>query len=344
MQQMEYFMQRCFSLALIGVGKTSPNPLVGAVLVYKNKIIGEGYHAKYGGPHAEVEAIKSVSNEDLDKIPFATLYVSLEPCCIYGNTPPCTLLIIEHKIPNVIISCLDINPKIAGKGVQMLKNAGIKVIEGVMEREGMLLNKMRNKWVKTGIPYIILKFALSREGFLASPDNQQIWLSGWLAKRITHQWRNEIDAILIGSKTLQIDNPSLTSRYGYLSNPTIVILAPETLISNPYKIFESGSKIIIFSKFKPSISYPYLIHIDTSGIDNLIPYILKVLGEHQLTSLMVEGGAQVLNSFIDQGFFDEIRVFRSPKGIAHGKRVNLPNTRNFEKSQLGDDELEIFYN
>lgn len=200
MQQTDYFMLRCFHLALLGKGKTSPNPIVGAVLVYQDRIIGEGYHSKYGGPHAEVEAFKSVTKKDLNLIPHSTLYVSLEPCCYYGNTPPCTDLIIQNKISSVVISCLDFNPKIAGKGVQLLKNAGVNVICGVMEKEGIELNKMRNKWVKSGIPYIVLKFALSREGFVSSMDDEQIWLSGLLAKRLTHSWRNEMDAILIGAK------------------------------------------------------------------------------------------------------------------------------------------------
>ena len=343
MQQMEYFMQRCFHLALLGTGHTSPNPLVGAVLVYRNRIIGEGYHSKYGGPHAEVEALKSVSDKDLDKIPYSSLYVSLEPCCIYGNTPPCTDLIIRNKISSVIISCLDFNPKIAGKGVQLLKDAGIKVIEGVLEKEGIELNKMRNKWVRTGIPYIVLKFALSREGFVASNDKQQIWLSGPIAKRITHQWRNAIDAILIGARTLQIDNPSLTSRYSFSSNPSIVILAPKTEINIRYKIFDSGSKVYIFSNFKPTVIESTLIHIDTSGITNFIPFVLKVLGEQKITSIMVEGGAQVLRSFIDEGTFDEIRVFRTPKSILNGKRIDLPPTSHFEKQQIGNDQLEIFF-
>lgn len=344
MQQMEYFMQRCFSLALLGAGKTSPNPLVGAVLVYQGKIIGEGFHAKYGGPHAEVEALKSVSSNDLDKIPHSTLFVSLEPCCIYGNTPPCTQLIIKNKIPSVVISCLDFNPKIAGKGVQLLRDAGVKVTEGVMEQEGLSLNKMRNKWVKTGIPFIVLKFALSREGFIAGNVNRQIWLSGWLSKRITHQWRNSIDAILIGSRTLQIDNPSLTARFGYTSNPVIVIISPTTLINRAYKIFESGTRIFIFSNYQPKVNYPSLFYFDTSGINSLLPYVLKVLGQHQITSLIVEGGAHVLKSFIEEGFYDEIRVFRSPLGISDGKRINLPHTQFFEKQLIGDDQLEIFHN
>lgn len=344
MQQMEYFMLRCFSLALLGAGKTSPNPLVGAVLVYQGKIIGEGFHAKYGGPHAEVEALNSVSSTDLDKIPHSTLFVSLEPCCIHGNTPPCTHLIVKNKIPSVVISCLDFNPKIAGKGVKLLRNAGVKVTERVMEQEGLSLNKMRNKWVKTGIPFIVLKFALSREGFIAGNDNRQFWLSGWLSKRITHQWRNSIDAILIGSKTLQIDNPSLTARFGFTSNPIIVIISPHTLIDRAYKIFDSGTKIFIFSNSQPTVNYPSLFYFDTSEIRNLIPFVLKVLGQHQITSLLVEGGAHVLKTFIDDGFYDEIRVFRSPQSISVGKRINLPHTNFFEKQQIGDDQLEIFYN
>lgn len=344
MQQMEYFMQRCFNLALLGKGKTSPNPIVGAVLVYQNSIIGEGYHSKYGGPHAEVEALKSVSKQNLDKIPHSTLFVSLEPCCYYGNTPPCTDLIIQSKISSVVISCLDFNPKIAGKGVQLLKSSGVEVTYGIMEKEGLELNKMRNKWVKTGIPFIVLKFALSREGFVASIDDQQIWLSGLLAKRFTHKWRNEMDAILIGSKTLEIDNPYLTARFGFSSNPAVVILAPNTLIKDHYRIFDSGAKIYIFSNFKPTVQHSSLIYINTSDITDIIPFVLSSLGEDKVTSLLVEGGAQVLNTFIDGGYYDEIRVFRSTKSIKHGKRVHLPYTKNFEKQQIEDDQLEIFFN
>jgi diaminohydroxyphosphoribosylaminopyrimidine deaminase/5-amino-6-(5-phosphoribosylamino)uracil reductase len=344
MQQMEYFMQRCFNLALLGTGRTSPNPLVGALLVYKNRIICEGFHAKYGGPHAEVEALNSVSFQDLDKIPYSTLYVSLEPCCIYGNTPPCTNLIIQRKIPSVVISCLDYNPKIAGRGVHLLQEAGINVLKGVLEKEGFELNKMRNKWVKSGIPYIILKFALSREGYIASNDNRQIWLSNWLSKRLTHRWRNQVDAILIGGNTLQIDNPLLTARFGFTSNPSIVILSPKTRIKKHFNIFSSGSKVFIFSNLRPDIKNPAVVYIDTTGITQLIPYVLRILGEHFITSLIVEGGAKVLNTFIDEGYYDEIRVFRSPNGIDNGKRINLPHTTHFQKKQIENDQLEIFYN
>ena len=153
-----------------------------------------------------------------------------------------------------------------------------------------------------------------------------------------------MDAILIGAKTLEIDNPHLTARFGYSSNPAVVILAPNTLISYPYNIFNSGAKVYIFSNYQPTIHHSSLIYINTSKIIDLVPFVLKFLGENQLTSILVEGGAQVLNSFIDGGYYDEIRVFRTPKGIKSGKRVNLPYTKYFEKQQIEDDQLEIFFN
>ncbi len=228
MNQEEIYVQRCFDMAVLGVDKVSPNPMVGAILVHKNRIIGEGYHEKFGQAHAEVNALRNVEPSDKKYISSSTLYVSLEPCCIHGNTPPCTDLIIKNGIPEVVISCLDQTPKVAGEGVGKLKRSGINVFEGLLKQKGERLSNIRNTFVTEERPYIILKYAQSLDGFIGKPD-RQVWLTNSVSKRLVHKWRQEADAIIVGTNTALIDNPKLTTRYFSGSCPLRIVFFQASL-------------------------------------------------------------------------------------------------------------------
>ena len=201
------YMQRAFDLAALGKGNVTPNPIVGALLVYEGRIIGEGYHRAYGEAHAEVNAVDSVQPEDRKYIPHATLYVSLEPCNIHRNTPPCTLLILRERIPRVVISCLDHTPGVDGSGVQRLRDAGVEVAVGVLEEQGRRLSNIRNTYVQQRRPYVILKWAQSADGQFAPQTQQQLWLTNAFSKRLVHKWRSEVDGVLVGYQTALTDDP-----------------------------------------------------------------------------------------------------------------------------------------
>ena len=239
-------MQKCLELAKQGLSHVSPNPMVGCVIVYNNKIIGKGLHEKYGEPHAEVNAIASVKNKNLLKK--STLYVNLEPCCHYGKTPPCTSLIIKHKIPKVVIGCIDSFSKVSGKGIEKMQNAGIKVKLGILENECKLLNKRFFTFNEKKRPYIILKWAKSKDGFIA-PNNQKepFWMTSLESKKLTHIWRAEEDAILIGRITAQKDDPSLTVREIKGKNPVRIVIDKNLKLSRKLKLFNKESNTIIFN-------------------------------------------------------------------------------------------------
>ncbi|RMF32110.1 MAG: bifunctional diaminohydroxyphosphoribosylaminopyrimidine deaminase/5-amino-6-(5-phosphoribosylamino)uracil reductase RibD, partial [Bacteroidetes bacterium] len=219
----EVFMRRCFDLARLGAGRVSPNPMVGAVLVYEGRIIGEGWHRRYGGAHAEVNALASVAPSDRALIRRSTLYVSLEPCCIHRKTPPCTNLILREGIPRVVVSCLDPTPEVNGRGLELLREGGVEVRVGVLEEEGRRLIRFREAFVRHGRPFVLLKFACSRDGFLGKPG-EQIWISNPWTKRWVHRCRAAADAILVGTRTARTDNPQLTTRLFFGDSPLRIVL------------------------------------------------------------------------------------------------------------------------
>lgn len=285
----EKYMRRALQLARNGGGRVSPNPMVGAVIVYKDRIIGEGYHAFYGGNHAEVNAVNSVKPEDKPYIQKSTMYVTLEPCAHFGKTPPCADLIVKTGIPNVVIGSLDPNPKVAGKGVQILRDAGITVAIGCMEEECKELNRRFLKAQSSVIPYIILKWAQSSDGFVASLDEKGSPVPYKFSNSISTVWmhreRSMVDVVMIGTNTERIDKPKLNVReWGGTSPKKIVAASDEPLIN-----------------------------------------VLRNLRKEGVTSLMVEGGSKLLSSFIDQGFYDEIRVETAPERLKKGlKAPTLP--------------------
>lgn len=300
------FMARCFQLAGLGKAEAAPNPMVGAVLVYDDKIIGEGYHTKYGSPHAEVECINNVTPADQHVIAESTLYVSLEPCNHYGKTPPCTDLIIEKGVKKVVIGCGDSYEKVNGSGVRKLREAGIEVIENVCEKEALEINKRFFTFHQQQRPYIILKWAQSADGFIGK-EGEQIKISNSLTDRLVHTWRSEEAAILVGTQTVLTDDPSLTTRWVEGKNPVRLIIDKNLSVPFNYKIFDNSSPTIIVNTKKQEdadVTSFYKIGEE----ENVPAVIINLMHQRLLTSLMVEGGTKTLQSFIDAGLWDEARI------------------------------------
>lgn len=305
-QTHQSYMQRCLELAKLGAGNVAPNPMVGAVLVYDDRIIGEGYHQQYGQAHAEVNCINSVAKDDIYLIEKSTLYVSLEPCAHYGKTPPCAELIMVKKISNVIIGCRDSYEEVAGKGIENLKAAGINVTVGILEKECLELNKRFFTFHEQQRPYIILKWAQSDNYQIANADFSRVLISNEETNRLVHKWRSEEAGILIGTNAALHDNPSLTARLWKGNNPTRIVIDMELKLPESLAVFNEEANTIIFNKArqeqKKNISYHKL-----TGED-IIPQILKKLYDLKIQSVLIEGGAKTLQSFIDSNSWDEARV------------------------------------
>ncbi len=302
-------MRRCFDLARLAAGRVSPNPMVGAVIVHEGRILGEGWHKKYGNAHAEVEAFRSVATNDLPKIPDSTLFVSLEPCCIHHNTPACTDLILRERFKRVVISVRDPHPEVSGKGVEILKKAGIEVVEGVLAEEGRRLIAPQRIYREQKRPYILLKYAQSANGFMGL-KNRQVPITGALSKRMVHRWRAESDAILIGSGTFLSDTPLLTNRLWFGESPLRILLDRKGRLFHVMTSL-AGQEVptLLFSAKPPKTPLPPSI--------TWLPYpeepeapekLMRQLAARGIRRLLVEGGAQILKSFLKAGLWDEIRL------------------------------------
>ena len=341
---METFMQRCFDLARLGAGRTSPNPLVGAVLVYENRIIGEGFHTQYGAPHAEVEAIRAVRKENHHLISKSTLYVSLEPCSIFGRTPPCTDLIIQKKIPKVVISYLDFTPGVNGLGVSKLRKHGVEVIENLLPKAGELLNRPRNIFVSRHRPYIILKYACTQNGYLANADGTPIWLSNAYSKRLVHRWRSEIDAIMVGTTTALLDNPKLNTRLHPGSSPIRVIPDRNLRLPLNLNIFDDSIPTLLFTqKEPPRLTFKQTEYIRLES-EAFYPQMLKMLHDKNIQTLMLEGGKSMLDSFIEEGYWDEARIFKTQHQLSRGLSAPEFGRQPDQQFQLEDDQLLLYHN
>ncbi|MCB0519093.1 MAG: bifunctional diaminohydroxyphosphoribosylaminopyrimidine deaminase/5-amino-6-(5-phosphoribosylamino)uracil reductase RibD [Saprospiraceae bacterium] len=339
----ELYMHRCFDLARLGAGHVSPNPMVGAVLVHENRIIGEGWHRQYGKAHAEVNAVASVKPEDQHLIEKTTLYVSLEPCCIFGKTPPCTNLILEKKIPRVVISCLDQTPEVRGKGVDILRQNGVEVVTGILAKEGEVLSGIRNTFVARHRPYINLKFAQSSDGFMGKPG-QQVWISNPFSKRLAHKWRSEFDAILIGTKTALMDNPQLNNRLWFGKSPLRILLDKKLAVPKSAHIYDATAKTLVVTE---KVGYPVNENVEFLSLpfdENLLEKLLKYLFEKRITSLIVEGGSVTLSRFIEQGLWDEATVFTSKTHLLNGIKAPVIPVDPFQTFPLGTDTLTLYRN
>ena len=338
----ELYMQRCIELAQNGAGNVSPNPMVGAIVVYDDKIIGEGYHQFYGEAHAEVNAIKAVKDKSL--LSRATIYVSLEPCAHFGKTPPCSDLIIESKIPNAVIGCRDSFTEVDGKGIEKLRKAGVNVIFGVLEKDCLDLNKRFFTFHEKKRPYIILKWAQSQDGFMDKIRTDTCPTINWIThpntKQLTHKWRSEEDAILIGKNTAIKDNPALTTRAVDGKNPVRIVIDRKLELSKDLNIFNQGAKTIILNELKnqenESILYRKVFF--TSFFDDL----WAICAENSITSLIVEGGAFTLNQFLENDLWDEIRVLTGKPFFSEGVKAPQLNIKPAEKFTFGKDKITYY--
>ena len=334
-------MKKCLELATKGMGYVSPNPMVGCVVVFNNQIIGEGYHEEYGTAHAEINAIENVKNKSLLKK--STLYVNLEPCVHFGKTPPCTNLIIESEIPKVVIGCRDSYSEVSGKGIEKMQNIGIEVIVGVLEKESRELNKRFFTFHEKKRPYIILKWAESKDGFMAPLNqNKPFWMTSSESKKLVHKWRAEEEAILIGRITAKKDNPSLTVRKVAGSNPIRIIIDKNLTLSGDLNLFNSEAKTIIFNVIKSEENDTnQFIKID---FNYLIKNILEELHKQNIQSVKIEGGSITLQSFIDANIWDEARIFTANKLFAQGLKTPIIEGEIILEEEIGTDTLEIIIN
>jgi len=341
MHKNEFFIKKCIDLATKGAGNVSPNPMVGCVIVYKNNIIGEGFHEKFGLKHAEVNAIESVTKKEL--LEKSTLYVNLEPCAHYGKTPPCCNMIIEYKIPRVVIGCVDSFSKVAGKGITKMKNAGIEVIVGVLKSESRELNKRFFTYHEKKRPYIILKWAESEDGFIAPKDQREpFWMTSNKSKKIVHKWRANEDSILIGRVTAEKDNPLLTVRMIEGKNPIRIVIDKKLRLSEDLNIFNSESETIIFNALKSEKKYSN--NFIKINYKSLINNILKELHKQNIQSIIIEGGRETLQSFINTNLWDEARLFTTDKKIKNGIKAPIIDGRISCIDKIDEDLLKTIIN
>lgn len=340
----ETFMQRCLDLALLGMGEVAPNPMVGCVIVHQGTIIGEGYHQKFGQPHAEVNAIRSVRNPEW--LAQSTLYVSLEPCSHFGKTPPCSDLIIQNRIPHVVIGTADPFAKVAGKGIERMQKAGIEVEVGVLEKECRQLNRRFFTFHENKRPYIILKWAQTLDGFIDTDRTETqhpTWITNELSKRLVHKQRSEESAILIGTNTAEYDNPSLTIREWTGNQPVRMVIDRIQRLDQGLHIFDSTAPTWIFTA-EENVDSGTLKYIRLDFNQDILPQLLAALYERDILSVIVEGGSILLNSFLEAGLWDEAFVYTGNQFF--GKGVRAPNisgeTIGFEK--LDDCKLHVIRN
>ncbi len=338
-------MQRCLELAQLGAGHVAPNPMVGAVLVHEGKIIGEGWHWQYGEAHAEVNAIsQAVQNGQAGKISQSTLYVSLEPCAHFGKTPPCADLIIQHKISRVVIACRDPFEQVNGKGIEKLKAAGVQVELGILEKEAVALNKRFFTFHEQQRPYIILKWAETADGFIAAEGEMRLLISNEYSNRLVHKWRSEEAGIMIGTNTALLDDPSLTVRSWTGQSPVRLVLDMNLRLHASLKVFNKEVRTVVFNTVKQQ-EEDKLLYYQLKKEESLLPQLLKALYELKIQSVLVEGGARLLQSFIDAGCWDEARVIRNDQ-LHIGKGLNSPQLSNAilkQETSIATDTLRIFY-
>ena len=313
----EIYMQRCVQLALNGRCNTAPNPMVGAVIVCDGKIIGEGYHIRCGEAHAEVNAIRSV--KDLSLLKRSTIYVSLEPCSHYGKTPPCADLIIEKQIPRIVIGCRDPFSKVAGRGIQKLRDAGREVTVGVLEEKCLNLIRRFITFHTLRRPYITLKWAQSADGYIDAcrKDGSPVLLSSPQTSMLVHKKRAEHSAIMVGTNTARLDNPSLTVRQWYGPSPLRIVLDRKRTLSAELHLFDGSIPTLVFTE-GTKVSRPDIDFIPIDYQQDILPQIMEVLFERGLQSLLVEGGSVLLQSFIDAGLWDEIFIEECPQMLHSG--------------------------
>lgn len=335
-------MKRCLQLASKGKGTVTPNPLVGSVIVHDQVIIGEGFHHHAGGSHAEVMAINSVKDKSL--LPNSTIYVTLEPCSHFGKTPPCANLILEHKIPKVVISCQDPFVEVAGKGIALLRKNGVEVVENILAEEGLWMNRRFFTFHKMQRPYIILKWAESKDGFMdVNRENNEKgihWITQPKTKMLSHKWRTEEGAVLIGKNTAITDNPSLTARKYYGESPVRLLIDKNRDAPKSLKLFTDNGEIYVFTDGLGGGVKDSDNEIVVSK-NNFIDSVLSFLYSKNIQSLIVEGGAFTINQFIQNNLWDEARLLRGDVLLNQGLKSPKIEGELKEKYNFGKDEVSI---
>ncbi|GAB3825818.1 bifunctional diaminohydroxyphosphoribosylaminopyrimidine deaminase/5-amino-6-(5-phosphoribosylamino)uracil reductase RibD [Pontibacter rugosus] len=304
----EIYMRRALELAQLGSGYTSPNPMVGCVIVHEGHIIGEGWHKQYGGPHAEVNAVAAV--EDKSLLPKSCVYVTLEPCSHYGKTPPCADLLIQHGVKDVVICNTDPNPLVAGRGIKKLFDSGAQVKVGVLEEEGLEVNKRFFTFHTQKRPFILLKWAETADGFIAAANYQQQQISGKLAQRLVHKWRAEEQAIMVGSRTALYDNPRLNTRLWHGHNPLRLVIDKQLLLPAHLHLLDGSQPTVVYN-FKRQDEQENLTFVQLQEQEPVLPQIMRDLHQRNILSVMVEGGTFLLESLLQENFWDEALVFKS---------------------------------
>lgn len=341
----EKYMHRCLQLAKIGIGNTRPNPSVGAVIVFEDSIIGEGVTSPYGGPHAEVNAINSVRN--LSLLENSTIYVTLEPCSHFGKTPPCADLIIAKKIPNVVIGCIDTNSLVAGKGIKKLEKAGCNVTVGILEKDCFDHHKRFFTVQNKQRPYIILKWAETKNGFIAPKTKDElkpVWISNQYSQQLVHKWRSQEHAILVGTNTVRLDNPSLNVRSWKGNNPIRFVIDKKLTLPSNSNIFSRDQKTVVICEKSMNNNSEKIVYEVVDFSANLLIEIIKILNKHKIQSIIIEGGRKTLQQFIDHDLWDEARVFKGEIEFKEGLQKPYLNSEVKEEKTKSNDILRIYRN
>ncbi|MBN1143083.1 MAG: bifunctional diaminohydroxyphosphoribosylaminopyrimidine deaminase/5-amino-6-(5-phosphoribosylamino)uracil reductase RibD [Bacteroidales bacterium] len=339
-------MNRCLDLAAQGLGHTAPNPLVGSVVVCNNRIIGEGYHRQIGGPHAEVNAVNSVKDKNL--LGKSVLYVNLEPCSHTGRTPPCADMIIRAGIPEVVIGTVDPNPLVSGKGIAMLEQAGVSVVKGVLEKECINLNRRFFGFHMHNRPYVVLKWAQSADGFIdvirkKNTPAQPTWISNEISRMLVHKWRSEEQSIMVGTRTAELDNPRLNVREWPGKSPIRVVIDRNLSLPKDLHVFDNTNRTLVFNTLRDcNEGLTTFVKIDFSH--HMLNQALNYMYNHEIQSVFVEGGRMLIDSFIQEGLWDEARVFKGK--ILFGGGVGAPVIPfvNPEEIHIREDALMLYRN
>lgn len=338
----ELYMRRALELARLGSGFTSPNPMVGCVIVHNGKIIGEGWHKQYGGPHAEVNAVAAVADKAL--LSKSSVYVTLEPCSHFGKTPPCADLLISHGVRDVVICNTDPNPLVAGRGIKKLMDAGAQVKVGILEEEGLVLNKRFFTFQIKKRPYIVLKWAETADGFIAGINFKQEKISGAAAQRLVHKYRSEEQAIMIGARTALHDNPRLNTRFWSGNHPTRVVIDRQLQLSESLYLFDRSQPTIVYNYKKQDVSQENLHYVQLSEQESLLQQLMKDLHQRGILSMMVEGGTYLLESLLQENLWDEAFVLQNTKKILReGIKAPAMHYGQLQDSQTLDKDLLFHY-
>lgn len=337
-------MKRCLQMAEMAKGNTSPNPMVGAVLVFDARIIGEGYHHHYGGNHAEVDCLLSVKDADRHLIPLSTMFVSLEPCAHFGLTPPCAVRLVEEKVKKVVIANIDPFSKVSGRGIELLQQGGIEIEVGALANEGLWLNRRFFSFHTKRRPYITLKWAQTADGYIAPPDRSRQQITGTLAQKLVHKWRTEEAAIMVGTTTAINDDPQLTARQWDGKHPLRIVLDRKLQIDKRHKLFDCSADTWVVNDQKEG-NDGNIRYVLIEFTEDLLPRLLEKLYEAKKLSLIVEGGEHLLSSFIAAGLWDEARVFTGIGTMGNGIAApELTNARVAFSTALGADLLHVSVN